>query len=263
LSAFSIGKPIQSAASFKNPLAPAGIPVRAKQMIAASHSTGSPVVPILIMVFVGMSIIVSNISQSRAKRKRVLDLRNLATRLAFDDFNPNRDESFSMGWGFLSRLAQGSERYAFNILRGKYQDQSLFVFDYHFQTGSGKSRKDHDCTFLMLVFKEVFPQVTIGPESFGLKIAEAFGIGDEIKFESAEFARNFCVRSKDKKFAYDVCNAKMMDYLLMNRDLQIEIQGPAVLLAFEPQLPVEKIEFNLQRLAEIRSLLPEYLFTNA
>jgi hypothetical protein len=232
-------------------------------MIAASHSTGSPVITVLIMVLVAAIMIVANVTQSRARQKRVLDLRSLATHLAFDDFNPNRDESFSIGWGFLNRLAEGTERYAYNILRGKYQDQSLCVFDYHYQTGSGKSRKDHDCTFLMLVFKEAFPQVTIGPESFGVKIAGAFGIGDEIKFESAEFSRNFCVRSEDKKFAYDVCNAKTMEYLLANRDLQIEIQGPVLLLAFEPQLPVGKIEFNLQRLVEIRSRLPEYLFTNS
>jgi hypothetical protein len=48
-----------------------------------------------------------------------------------------------------------------------------------------------------------------------------------------------------------------------NRNLQVEIQGPVILLlAFEPQLPVGQIESNLQRLVEIRSRLPEYLFTN-
>ena len=85
---------------------------------------------------------------------------------------------------------------------------------------------------LMLVFKEVFPQMTIGPESFGEKIATAFGVEDDIKFESAEFSRTFCVRSPDKKFAYDVCNAQMIEYLLANRDLHIEIQGPVLVLAF-------------------------------
>ena len=203
-----------------------------------------------------------SLRQSRAARQRVLDLRALAARLSFEDFNPNRDERFAVGWGFLERLAQGQERYAFNILRGTYQDQSLFVFDYHFQTGSGKQKLEHNCTFLMLIFKEVFPSVTIGPESLRLKIAEAFGVADDIKFESAEFSRTFCVRSPDKKFAYDVCNPQMIDYLLTNPGLQIEIQGPALLLAFEPQLPVNRIEFNLQRLIEIRSRLPEYLFAS-
>jgi hypothetical protein len=71
------------------------------------------------------------------------------------------------------------------------------------------------------------------------------------------------VRSQDKRFAYDVCNPQMMEYLLANRDLEVEIQGPVILLAFESQLPVGQIEFNLQRLIEIRSRLPQYLFTNA
>ena len=70
------------------------------------------------------------------------------------------------------------------------------------------------------------------------------------------------MRSPDKKFAYDVCNPQMMEYLLKNPGLQVEIQGPVLSLVFEPQLPVGQIESNLQRLIEIRSRLPEYLFTN-
>jgi hypothetical protein len=118
----------------------------------------------------------------------------------------------------------------------------------------------------MLIVKEVFPKVIIGHEREGLlaKAATALlGNEDEIEFESAEFSRIYCVRSGDKRFAYDVCNPQMMEYLLVNRDLQIEIQGPVISLAFEPQLPVGQIELNLQRLVEIRSRLPQYLFTNA
>jgi hypothetical protein len=91
--------------------------------------------------------------------------------------------------------------------------------------------------------------------------AALLGGEDEIKLESAEFSRVYCVRSGDKRFAYDVCNPQMMEYLLANRGLEIEIQGPVISLAFEPQLPVGQIELNLQRLIEIRSRLPEYLFT--
>ena len=85
----------------------------------------------------------------------------------------------------------------------------------------------------------------------------------DIKFESAEFSKTFCVRSPDKKFAYDVCNAQMMEYLLANRELSVEIENQALALAFNNCLSVEQIEFNLQRLIEIRSRLPDYLFTNA
>jgi len=232
-------------------------------MIAAISSFAIVVLEILVIAGVGTASILAGLRKGRAARLRSLQLQMLVDRLKFDDFNPNRDVGFAMGWGFLSRLAQGQDRYAFNILRGTYHEQALFIFDYHYQTGSGKSRQERNCTLLMLVFKEAFPQVSIGPESLGAKIAEAFGVGSDIKFESAEFSRKFCVRSPDKKFAYDVCNPQMIEYLLMNPGLQIEIQGPALLLAFEPQLPVERIEFNLQRLIEIRSRLLEYLFTNA
>jgi hypothetical protein len=230
----------------------------------ASTSTGVVVLEILIFVVVGVSVIVTGVNQSRAKRQRALDLRDLATRLGFEDFNPNRDDAFTRGWSFLSRLSQGDDRYAFNVLRGTYHEQKLFVFDYHYQTGSGKNTKRHDLTILMLVFKTVFPQITIQPggENLLTKMAAAFGLEDDIKFESAEFARTYRVQSKDKRFAYDVCNPQMIEYLLANPGLQVEIQGPVILLAFEPQLPVEQVEFNLQRLIEIRTRLPEYLFTN-
>jgi hypothetical protein len=43
--------------------------------------------------------------------------------------------------------------------------------------------------------------------------------------------------------------------------LSIEIENEVLALAFNARLSVEQIEFNLQRLVEIRSRLPEYLFT--
>ena len=232
-------------------------------MIASTHSVAGTFFQILfIVVFVVVGTFAS-LNQSRARRQRSADLQALATRLAFESFDPENDETFALGWGFLSWLDQGSRRYAFNLLQGKYHESPLFVFDYHFQTGEGKNKNERYLTILMLVCKEAFPKLTIGPERLRDRIAETLGLENDIHFESAEFSRIFNVHSPDKKFAYDVCNAQMIEYLLANRDLQIEIQGPVILLAFEPQLPVSKIEFNLQRLAQIRSLLPEYLFTNA
>lgn len=228
--------------------------------------SGAPTGKVLVRVFeyilCGVAVIVWCLIQMRAERKRSRDLQLLATRLGFEDFNPGPDRGFATSWGFLNRLAQGTHRYAFNILRGTYHEHSLFVFDYHYQTGSGKSTRDHHYTMLMLVCKQAFPEVTIEPENLLFQLAAAFD-SEDIKFESAEFSRTFRVRSKDKRFAYDVCNPQMMEYLLANRDLKVDIQGPAISLAFTPQLPVKQIEFDLQRLIEIRSRLPDYLFANA
>ncbi|HKI70655.1 MAG TPA: hypothetical protein VKA67_13795, partial [Verrucomicrobiae bacterium] len=97
-------------------------------------------------------------------RDRSGDLQVLAAKLKFDSFQPNRDEGFLMGWGFLTRLSQGGDRYAFNILQGKYHDDRLFVFDYHYQLGSGDNKEICYGTMLMLGANQVFPKVTITPE---------------------------------------------------------------------------------------------------
>jgi hypothetical protein len=107
-----------------------------------------------------------------------------------------------------------------------------------------------------------FPELTITSEGIFSKIAQAIGY-DDIDFESAEFSRRFCVRSKQKRFAYDVCHPRMMEHLLVNRDLSIEIENDALALLFGRRLDAAGIERNLARLIELRVLLPDYLFTRA
>ena len=68
------------------------------------------------------------------------------------------------------------------------------------------------------------------------------------------------MRSKDKRFAYDVCNPQVIDYLLENRDLNIQIQNCTLALVSDTQWPAKQVEYNLERLGDIRSRLPEYLF---
>lgn len=230
-------------------------------MLMYLHRSPGPFEWLAIAVFAVVALI-AGIRQSMMARKRSSDLQALAPQLGFDNFNPERDHDFATAWGFLSRLSQGENRYAFNILEGTYQDQKLFAFDYHYTIGSGKNRQEHYFTMFMLIIKEAFPKVTIGPENLFSKIEGVFD-STNIKFESAEFSRVYCVHSGDKKFAYDVCNPQMIEYLLANRGLEIEIQGPVIALVFKPQLPVGQYQSNLQRLGQIRALLPQYLFEKA
>jgi hypothetical protein len=52
----------------------------------------------------------------------------------------------------------------------------------------------------------------------------------------------------------------MIEYLLSNRDLNVEVEGNALALAFNSCLSPDKIEENLGRLIQLRQFLPEYLF---
>jgi len=219
--------------------------------------------PFIFMVVV-VVIIIGAIFNSIAQRKRREGLLELAQRLNLD-FDGGENVEIEPQFGFLKQLAQGDNRYATNVLSGNYQQNEILAFDYHYETHSTDSKghqqtQTHWFSFFILTLPAVFPDLTIRRENFFLKVAEVFGYQD-IKLESAEFSKAFCVRSPDKKFAYDVCNAKMMEYLLANRDLSIEIENEVIALAFNTRLAVEQFEMNLKRLVEIRSRLPEYLFT--
>ena len=220
-----------------------------------------PLLFAVVIVVITIGGIINNIVQ----RKRREGLFGLAQRLNLN-FAPEPDYGLAERFGFLKKLAQGDNRYAYNALSGTYQNNDTLAFDYHYQVTTHDKNGSHTThyrfSFFILQMPAAFPDLTIRHESFFLKVAEVFGYQD-IKFESAEFSKTFCVRSPDKKFAYDVCNAQMMEYLLANRELSVEIENQALALAFNNCLSVEQIEFNLQRLIEIRSRLPDYLFTNA
>jgi hypothetical protein len=219
--------------------------------------------PLIVAVVVVLMVIASIYGMIQARKRREA-LFELAQRLNLG-FEMGEDYAIADRFSFLKELAQGSNRYATNVLSGNYQQNEILAFDYHYETYSydknGRHTEHHWFSFFILTLPATFPDLTIRREGFFTKIAEVFGYQD-IKFESAEFSKTFCVRSPDKKFAYDVCNAKMMEYLLVNRDLSVEFEINVLALAFNTRLSVEQIESNLQRLVEIRSRLPEYLFTN-
>ena len=187
----------------------------------------------------------------------------LAAKLGLQ-FNSEKNRSIANQYRFLDKLRAGSNRYAFNILSGKYKENDILIFDYHYETHSTDSKGNsethhHYFSFFILHLPLIFPELKIGREGFFSKIGQALGY-DDIDFESHEFSRKFCVRSKDKKFAYDICNAQMIDYLLSNDDLTIEIENNALAISFDKRLAPEQIEYNLERLINIRSLMPNYLF---
>jgi hypothetical protein len=219
---------------------------------------------IILFVLFAMVMIALVIYGALQARKRREETALLAGRLGLS-FSTAHDRNLARQFSFLDRLGQGSNRYAFNVLSGLFQGQQVLAFDYHYETYStdSKGRRQthhHYFSFFILMLPVPFPELTITRETIFSKIAQAIGFGD-INFESHEFSRTFRVRSKDKKFAYDVCHSQMMEYLLANPDLNIEIEGRALALGFGSCLSAEKIEANLLRLIKCRALLPDYLFS--
>jgi hypothetical protein len=214
--------------------------------------------PLIIVGFIALIVVLGILGYISARKRREA-MTALAAKLGLR-FDPNKNWDLAKRYQFLDKLRSGSNRYAFNIMAGNYQGHDVILFDFHYKTGSGKNTQHHYISFFILHLSASFPELVIGPEGFFSKIAQALGY-DDIDFESHEFSREFCVRSADKKFAYDVCNARMIEYLLSNTDLTIEIEGDALAISFSSQLAAEVIEPNLNRLITLRSLMPEYLFS--
>jgi len=191
------------------------------------------------------------------------DTSEMAARLGLR-FDSAQNYTLADDYAFLRPLAQGQNRYAYNVLSGHCQQSEVLAFDFHYEKPAKGSDNElsstHHClTVVMVLVPAYFPELRIVPEGFVSKIAETVS-GENIQFESAEFTRAFRVWSKDKRFAYDICNARLMDYLLENRDLNIHIQNCTLALVSETPWPAKQVEDNLQRLIEIRSRLPDYLF---
>ena len=213
---------------------------------------------LLIVGFIAIFIVVL-VAGFISARKRREAMFALAAKLGLR-FDPSRDRSLARRYKFLDKLRRGSNRYAYNTLSGNYREHDIMAFDFHYQTGSGKNTHHHHFSFFITHLTAPFPELVIGPEGVFSKIAQAVGY-DDIDFESHEFSSKFCVRSSDKKFAYDFCNARMIEYLLSNRDFSIEVEGNVLAISFNRRLSPEEIEPNLNRLVAVRSLMPDYLFS--
>jgi uncharacterized protein DUF3137 len=79
------------------------------------------------------------------------------------------------------------------------------------------------------------PWVVLTPESVLTKAKAALGVHD-IQFESGQFNARFYVRAEDRRFAYQLIDARMMEYLLSTDSatkaaLRYEVRGSRLLIA--------------------------------
>jgi hypothetical protein len=217
------------------------------------------------VIFIGLfivAVIAGIIYSIMAAKKRREAFFTIATELGLE-FYPGKDHSLAGQYGFLNKLSKGSNRYAENVISGNHEGHKVMLFDYHYETHSTNSKgqrqtNHHHFSVAMLNLPALFPEITITREGIFSKIAQAFGY-DDIDFESAEFSKKFCVRSPDKRTAYDVCHGRMMEYLLVNDDLNIEIDGNTLAFLFDSRLKAERIVPELVRLVQIRELIPAHV----
>lgn len=137
-------------------------------------------------------------------------------------FNSEKDTSHDDRYGHFPVFKQGHSRYAFNTIMGEMTVEGLIMpvrmGDYHYQVTTSDGKKSNTTTYMFSYVILELPflgaqDLFIREEGFFDKIAGFIGF-DDIDFESAEFSDRFHVKSSDKKFAYDVVNPRMMEFLM-------------------------------------------------
>lgn len=208
---------------------------------------------ILIFMLIVLLIIIYSAIHAM-KRAKELQEWGLRMGLRYTNKERSMDDAFPQ----FSCLHHGHSRYAKNVLTGKLQEFPVCLFDYHYTTGSGKNQQHHSFSALMINIGLPLKSLYIRKETFLDKVTEFVGF-DDIDFESAEFSREFYVKSPDKRWAYDVLHQKTMEYLLSAPRFTLDFQGPYIMAYRDATFSIPDFEDAFSVLKEIYTLFPEYL----
>jgi hypothetical protein len=194
------------------------------------------------------------------KRREALQAWAAGRGLSFDT---GRDGSMDDRYAAFSCLRQGSDRYAYNIMRGRVGARRVEAFDYHYETyttdSEGKRTTTHHHFSAVIVAAGLpLKPLMVRPENVFDKIAGAFGF-DDIDFESAEFSRRYCVKSPDRKWAYDVLHARTIEFLMQQPKLMLEFDHAHALVWRGSKLNAEGYEAALGVAMGVLDRLPEYV----
>lgn len=147
---------------------------------------------------------------------------------------------FSLGDPFgllglpLALFRKGDGRGLENVMWGTWQGIDVKELDYWYYEESSdsqgrRSKTYHRFSCAISETELACPHLSIDRENLLTRIADAVGLRD-VEFELEEFNRAFNVKAKDRKFAFDLLDARMMRWLLgAGDDWAFEIVGRWVL----------------------------------
>lgn len=149
-----------------------------------------------------------------------------------------RDHFDLLGWPF-NLFRRGDGRGIENVLWGTWRDTPMHAFDYWYytETTDSKGRRSRSYRRYSCALVEVpasFPHLELAREGLLTRLADHIGLED-IEFESPEFNRRYNVKAKERKFAYELLDARMLRWLVdFDQGLSFEVMGNRV-LAYGPR----------------------------
>jgi hypothetical protein len=158
----------------------------------------------------------------------------------------SRQDPFGLLGLPFALFAKGDGRGIENVLHGTWQGLPLKAFDYWYYERStdpqGRRTKTyHRFNAVITEIDAACSPLRIERENVLTRVADALGFRD-IEFETEDFNRAFQVEGKDRKFASDLCDARMMAWLLRDGgSWSYELVGPWVLVSCKRLRPTQLI----------------------
>jgi hypothetical protein len=226
-----------------------------------------PTMFFVIFFAIAVVMLVGGFYSHRQQQERQQALGHLAYQMDWQ-FDPAKNYELDETYDAFGIFSRGASRYGYNTSSGMLAiDNRLWpavMGDYHYKTtsGTGKQRKTTTHLFSYLVVELPFAaagNLKIRQEQFYDRVASFVGF-DDIDFELAEFSDRFHVKGSNKRFAYDVINPLMMEFLLDREPPTIHLEGQYCCI-YTPSQCWSALEFrgNTDWMQEFFELWPRHL----
>ena len=191
-------------------------------------------------------------------RKRRQEMLGLARKWGFD-FYPSDPWDLPTWYCRLDLFNHGHSKKAENVMSGEVDGRTVVAFDYRYTTGSGKNSRTHHHQAVVFLLPIDAPAVRMRPENVLDRMASWVG-WDDIDFESDEFSRRYHVSSEDRRFAYDLFHARLIDYLLRcGTSPHMETGGVFLLLYDKGRGQVQNVDRLIMIGQTVVAMIPDYV----
>ena len=139
----------------------------------------------------------------------------------------------------------GDGRGCENVLTGTWEDMPVRIADYWYYEDDNNSQGHSSRTYqlfsiMVTTVDAALPHVRIGHENAFSRLFDKLGF-DDVQFESEQFNRRFRVHADDRRFAYQLLDARMIEWLLATAGPHCyEVNGQWVLV-HSKRLPPAKL----------------------